>query len=147
MAEILASLDDIQANLDGNVVVATDENTELLQISAARIIRGNLSNVIDNATLQSWRTPENTPEIIREAAGKLIAAQHYFNEISKTNQVIDVDHFAQKRYNEAIAILNGIIAGTITIVDVEITTTGGMTALDFFPTDGSQRAFTKSMEL
>lgn len=147
MAEILASLDDIQANLDGNVTRATDENTELLQISAARIIRGNLSNAIDNVVLQSWRTPELTPELIREAAGKFIAAQYYFNEISKSTGVIEPDSFAQKRYDEALAILTGIISGSLQIIDVEVLVDDRMSALDFWPDSSVTKPFTMGMNL
>src|SRR4051794_33232194 len=131
MAEILASLDDIKANLDENVADATDENTELLQISISRIVRGYLSGIVDNVTLQGWRTPEITPEIIREAAAKLIAAQHYFNEISKTSPIIDADSYAQKLYDEAMAILQKIVDGVIVIPDIVVVTDYSLSDLDF----------------
>ena len=149
MAEILASLDDINANLDENVNVANDENTSLLQISIARIVRAYLAEFTDNVTLQSWRTPDDTPEIIREAAGKLIAAQHYYNEISKTTPIIDADSYAQWLYDRGMELLKGIIDGTYVIVDVPIVTTptDDLTTLDFFPVDDTDRAFTLGMEL
>lgn len=147
MAEILASLDDINANLDKSVVEATDENTELLQISVARIIRGYLSNAIDNVTIMSWRAPDGTPELIREAAGKLIAAQHYFNEISKTTDVIEANSFSQKRYDEAMAILNGILLGNYVLPDVVLVGGTDMTILDSFPIDATGRKFSMDMIL
>lgn len=146
MAEILASLDDINANLpsDGDVatVVADEENTGLLQISVARVVRGYLSRVIDNATLLAWTTPENTPEIIKEVAAKLIASQLYFNKVAKTTPLIDKTHFSQKLYDEAIAILQQIIVGDILIEGVVFEGTESMSTLDFFPIDATDRAFT-----
>lgn len=145
--EILANLDDINAHLDQNVAVATDENTALLQVATARIVRGNLFPVVDQVTLQSWRTPEQTPEIIREIAGMLIAARHYFNEWSKTSNIIDADSYPQKLYDNAMALLKGVIDGTIVIIDIPIETTGDLSIEDFFPVDATNRAFTLGMEL
>jgi hypothetical protein len=155
MAEILATLDDINANLPSDapepVVVATDENTSLLQISVARVVRGYLSGVLDRVTLASWTTPESTPETVSEVAAKLIAAQLYFNQSAKTSVTIDRDSFAQKLYDEAMAILNQIISGQIIVVDpttdVVVTTTDSMSDLDYFPTDGSSRPFSINMNL
>lgn len=148
MAEILASLDDINAELPSDdaqpVVVADDDNTALLQISTARVVRGYLSRVIDNATLLSWQTPDSTPEIISVAAGKLIAAQLFFNKTAETSIVIDADSFAQKRYNEGMQILNDIVAGIVDIPTVIITSTESLSTADFFPVDATDRSFTKS---
>lgn len=151
MAEILASLDDINANLDQNVVVADDDNTALIQISVSRIVRGFLNGAVDNVLLQSWRSPETTPEIIREAAGLFIAAQHYYNEISKTEPVIPQDSYAQVLYDRGMALLNGILSGQIIIVDpdtdIVIGTTDAMSVLDSHPSDDTDRAFTMGMIL
>lgn len=145
--EILASLDDINAHLDQNVAAATDENTALLQVAIARIVRGNLFHIVDQVTLQSWRVPEQTPEIIREIAGMFIAAQHYFNEWSKTNNIIDPDSYPQKLYDNAMALLKGVIEGTVVIIDIPIQTSGDLSVDDFFPVDATNRAFTLGMEL
>lgn len=153
MTQILADLDDINANLPSEgqtseaVVTATDENTALLQISVARIVRGYLSRIATNAVLQGWNTPESTPDIISEAAGKLIAAQLYFNENAKTTTQIDPDSFSQKRYNEAMELLRQIVTGEIILQGVVTTTTEGMTEADFFPTSNADTFFTKAMEL
>lgn len=151
MAEILATLDDINAELpsDGQepMVVADDDNTELLQISVARIVRGYLSRVVDNGVLVSWASPESTPELVSTIAGKLIASQLYFNETAKTTTILDPDSFAQKRYDEAMSLLNQIIAGTIVIPDIVVNPVEGLTDLDFFPVDSTGRAFTIGMEL
>lgn len=157
MAEILASLDDINAELPSEspeaVAVATDENTDLLQISAARVVRGYLSSMYSRETLVGWDSPDNTPEIIREIAAKLIASSHFFNQTAKTSLIIDPDSFAQKRYDEAMALLNGIIDGSIAVIlpdppggvlDPGIT---ALSELDFFPVDDTDRAFTLGMQL
>ena len=153
--EILASLDDINAELPSEspeaVAAATDDNTDLLQISVARVVRGYLSNTFSREVLMTWDTPDNTPEIIRVIAGKLIASQHYFNQTAKTSLVIDPDSFAQKRYDEAMALLQGIVDGSII---VELPGNGTLppnvtvlSDLDFFPIDDTDRAFTLGMDL
>jgi len=158
-SQILASLDDINAELPSDpppdgvaaVVAATEDNTDLLQISVARIVRGYLSNTVSRELLMSWSSPDATPETIRVIAGKLIASQLYFNQTAKTSLIIDPDSFAQKRYDEAMALLNQIVAGTIIIDDPgtgeEINTSGELSDLDFFPIDDADRAFTLGMQL
>lgn len=150
MAEILASIDDINANLpsdaDVPVVVANIDNTALLQISIARVVRGYLSRALDTATLVSWTNPSNTPDIIREVAAKLIASQLYFNKIAGQSSDIPERSVPQRLYDEAIQMLNDIIAGTIVIPDIPIPSTE-MNELDFFPVDDTDRAFTLGMNL
>lgn len=145
--EILASIDDINGNLDGNVVTATPANTGLVQINVARQVRGYLSRIIDTATLVSWNSPATTPELIRLAAGKLIASQLYFNETSRTSLIIDRDHYAQKLYDEGMAILNSVITGEEVIEGVVVESIEAVDNLDFFPVDSTDRAFTLGMNL
>lgn len=151
MPEILASLDDINANLpsdDGSAVaIANEDNSALLQISVARVVRGYLTRVIDNGTLQGWSTPENTPELIREIAGKLIAAQLYFNQTAKTSVLVDKDSFSQKLYDEAVAMLQQIILGDIILAGVVTNATENLSDLDYWPNSPVDRSFTKGMTL
>lgn len=146
MAEILASVDDVNANLpsddDVPTVVADDDNTRLIQISVARMVRGYLSRMVDNATLLTWVTPDTTPEIVTEVAAKLIASQLFINKTSKTTTDIEDKSFAQRKYDEAISILQQIITGDILIPGVTTDATGDMSVEDFFPIDGTDRAFT-----
>jgi len=151
--EILASIDDINAELPSQdeaplpVIEANEENTNLIQVSIARVVRGYLSSAVDSVTLMSWDTPDDTPEIIRVIAAKFIAAQLYFNYAARTSLTIDVRNFAQLRYDEAMAILNGILEGTILLgpeVEVE---TASLELTDGFPVDDTDRAFTMGMEL
>lgn len=141
-----ASLDDINANLDGQTVLADDDNTEYIHISVERIIRGYLSRIVDNVTLFSWETPGGTPEIIREIAGKLIASRLYIDKMSGQTFTIEDNHYAQKLYDEAMSLLNQIVSGVITIPSV-VETPEGLTTLDFFPVDDTDKAFTSGMEL
>jgi hypothetical protein len=151
MAEILASIDDINANLPSidnvPVVEATSENADLIQVSVARVVRGYLSSAVDGATLMSWVDPDSTPDIVREVAAMLIAAQVYFNFAARTSLTLEDTNFAQKLYDKAILILDKILAGLIIIGDEVPVVTEAMTADDFWPVDDTDRAFTMSMEL
>jgi hypothetical protein len=148
--EILATLDDVNANLDGHVVEADAENSKLIQVSVARVIKAYLSGAVPATTTVVWVSPETTPDIIRSIAGMLIAAQVYYNEISKASTNVETTSYAQVLYNRAIGLLDKIISG-------EIASLGGseapppsiytLTTDDFFPVDSTDRAFTLSMEL
>lgn len=145
--EILATVDDVNANLDGTVVDADAQNTSLIQVSVNRVVKGYLSRVIDAPTMAAWTTPENTPDIIREAAAKLIAAQLYFNKTSRSSTATGPNTYAQKLYDDGMAILNQIIQGDIVVPNIIVTPIEGLTALDYFPIDNTDRAFTMGMNL
>lgn len=155
MKQILASLDDINAELPSQedpaglsdfVIEATDANTGLLQITVARVVRGYLSGVVDTTVSMGWDSPENTPEIIRVVAAKMIAAEVYFNSASRTTLLVAADSIGQHRYNEAMDILNKILEGLILIDgDVPIDSPN-MSELDFFPVDDTDRAFTMGQQ-
>jgi hypothetical protein len=143
----ISSLDDINTHLPNEVVTATDENTAALQISAARLIRAQLSNIVDQATMVGWNTPDNTPDIIREIGAMLIAAQLYFNEVAKGTMVLETNSFAQIKYNNAMAALTSIIGGQITLPGLVETDADEFTVNDFFPVDATDRAFTMGQQL
>jgi hypothetical protein len=145
--EIMASLDDINAYLDGTVVEADAQNTKLIQVSVARVIKAQLSQVVDATTMATWTTPEATPDTIREVAGRLIAAQLYYNETAKSSVVMPPDHYSQILYNQAMELLNEIAAGSVIIPDVPVTPLEAMSSLDFFPVDDTNRAFSMGMNL
>lgn len=145
--EILASTEDINAQLDNDIISADLNNTNLIQASVARVIRANLSQIVDTTALYSWATPETTPEVIREIAGKLIAARLYMAEVSRSGQIVPNDHYAVRLYNEGMDLLRQIISGTIVIPNVIVTPTDSLTDLDYFPVDDTDRAFTLSKEL
>lgn len=147
MTEILADLNDINTWLPVEVAPATDPNTNLLQIQVARMIRAQLSRVIDPVTMATWISPDETPDTIKLVASKLIAAYHFFNEVKKESFEIPANNFGQIEYNEAMAILQQVITGDIIIPDVIITGTNDLSTADFFPVDATDRAFTMGMNL
>ena len=151
--EIMCDLDDVNAHLDGEVIEATADNTDLIQVSVARIIRAYLSRVVDQTTMMSWATPDTTPDTIREIASMLVAAYLYFQLSARTSLIVDNNNFAQRLYDQAIAMLQQIVDGTIIITNGS---SGGgttpdsvddLTTLDFMPVDATDRAFTVGMEL
>jgi hypothetical protein len=89
---------------------------------AERIIRGYLAGVFESATIASWISPETTPSQIRAVAGRFAAAKIYRVRYSE-NSLTDPE-YAQVLYNEAMAMLNAIIAGDILLDDVEDVTSG-----------------------
>jgi hypothetical protein len=146
--EILASLDDINAHLDGTVVEADAQNSALPQVSVNRVVKAYLSRVIPNQTMATWTTPENTPTTVREAASFLIASTVYFNATSKSTTLIEQRHYAQWLYDQGIALLNGIVDGSIVLDDtVPVTPIESLTTLDYFPIDATDRAFTMGQKL
>ena len=154
MAEILATVDDINASLpsedfdgSGAVVVATDDNTALLQVSVARVVRGYLSGVVPQETLMGWSEPDLTPPIVTEAAAKMIAAQLFMQRVTRTTALIDDRQYAQILYDQAMAILNGIKDGLISIGDEVVVVGDSLSLLDFHPIDDTDRAFGMGMEL
>lgn len=151
MTQILASLKDINAQLpsldDNAVIEATDENTYLIQISVARVIRAYLARSVNQTMLMSWVDPDHTPDIIREVAARLIAAGLYANFAARTSMNIEDHSFGQKKYDEAMKILQGILTGDIVLAEFDIQAVDSLSALDFFPVDDTDRAFTRSMEL
>lgn len=158
MTEILASVDDINSELPSRdtggttsgypvVVEATAENTALIQVSVARVVRAYLSGVIDGATLMSWVDPATTPDTVNVIAAKMIAAQLYFNHASRTSLTIDDNSFAQRRYNEAMEMLNKIITGEILLEEAPPGATYAMENEDYFPVDNTDRAFSMSLKL
>jgi hypothetical protein len=153
-SELLASLNDINAWLDGQVVQATGDNTALIQIAMSRVVKGYLAKVVDPVTMAGWIDPPHTPDIIREIASMLIAAQLYFDEMSRTSIIIEDMSYAQKLYDRAMLMLNDIIEGKLAIINgsggttpIPITPEDSLTTEDFFPIDDTDRAFTLSMKL
>lgn len=134
MAEILASLDDINTHLPTDKLEADVANTELLQVDVARFVRAMLVGTFTPITLVAWDSPDNTPDLIRGIAGRLIAAKYYAQRYAEDS---DVSEFATDLYNDAMAYIKGIKSGTYVVVDVNdvpIAATGlGLSEDDFWP--------------
>lgn len=151
MAEILASIDDVNAYLEERVVKADDVNTELIQISVARVVRGYLARIVTNSVMATWVDPEHTPDIVREIAAMLIASQLFFDSTIMSAVTVDDRHWAQILYDRAMKLLNDIVSGIIELPldgdggDGDLAT-AGLTDLDFFPVDATDRAFTLSQK-
>jgi hypothetical protein len=109
-------LTDINVHLPLDKVQITDGEDDNFQIDAQRLIRARLGSVFSLATLDGWSSPSLTPEIIREIAGKLIAAKYY--AILVAEDEADGSKFAQDLYNEAISMINDIRNGVLTVIDV-----------------------------
>lgn len=138
--EILASLDDINTHLPDDKAKMPDSDDNELQIDIARYIRSLLSGFFSSATLVSWDSPADTPELIRGIAGRLIASKWYATLYSE--DVDTVSRYAQGLYNEANMMIDDIRTGRRVVLDVNdtpIPIEGGISleSDDFWPNDSS----------
>lgn len=137
MPRLLAELSDIERWLASDKFAVLDSNTSAFQIEANRIIKGKLFGVFSAVILFGWSSPENTPELIRSIAGKLIASYLYKEVYSEDS--LEVPPYAQELYDQAIADLDAIRAGTLTVFDEDGNPIGNelasLTAADFYPND------------
>ena len=138
-ANLYATLDDINAHLpvEQGKAQISDSEDDLLQIDAYRLIRGRLSGTFDLTIINAWVSPATTPEQIRQIAGKLIAAKWYALLVAEDEP--DGSLFAQNLYNEAIAELNDIRNGTLTVIGVsgEELENSALIESSFWPNDTS----------
>lgn len=136
---MLADLSDVNRYLPTEKIEVTEPELELFEVDASRIIRGYLAGVFSPATIAAWADPATTPELIRNVAGRLIAALFYRERYSE--DFTEDPWYAQKLYDDAMAIIMGIRDGTIVLVDVtEVPTTGlSFTTDDFWPNDDSPK--------
>src|SRR5438477_4732231 len=113
-----ASTDDVNRWLDGDSIVVTSTDYLSEEDSAERIIRGALTGKVDGTTMNSWIDPLDTPEIVREIAGKLVAAFRYRKMLSA--DATDVEKtYGQLLYNEAMSTLNDVVEGKIVLVGID----------------------------
>jgi phage gp36-like protein len=110
---------DVQIHLPVDKLKVEEIPDDLLKAKddADRIVRGYLAGVVTSAILASWVTPATTPNIIRAIAGRFCAALIYRTRYSENS--LDDPEFAQNKYNEAMAMLQAIIAGTLVIDGVD----------------------------
>jgi hypothetical protein len=118
----LVTDEDVQSHLPKDKLKVEDipDDRNQIYLDAERIVRGYLAGVIDSSVLAAWTTPTATPGIIRTITGKLCAAEIY--RVRFSEQSLDDPKFAQNQYNEAMALLKGIVAGDIRVEGVEDTT-------------------------
>lgn len=143
MSQLLASLDDIQTWLPEDKLKITDGSTAGFQVEAFRIVKSQLAGAFTPVTLNSWSSPTTTPPIIRTVASKLIAAFLYREAYSE--DIPTVPEYAQALYNEAMAMMVEIRAGTLVVVgddDEPIETNQlEMSSEDFYPNDSAPGPF------
>ena len=160
--EILASLDDINSYLDGKVIEADAQNTQYVQVSVNRVIKGFLARNFDPVTLCSWASPEVTPDVIREIAAMLIASQVYFDAAARSSLDLAPTNFSQILYERAMALLNEVLVGEVPLyvpgcgdpnavppvppVQIVPINPEEMETVDYFPIDATDRAFTMSQK-
>lgn len=113
-----ASLEDIQGYIPEDKLEVTSVDTLLQQTEAYRLIRAMLFGTFAPAVMTSWLTPDVTPEIIRDVAGELTAAYLYRNAYAEDNSG-DIPGYAQSLYDEAVAKIAAIIAGTLAVIGVD----------------------------
>lgn len=116
----IVSDDDVQVHLPADKLKIEEIPDDLIKckLDTERIVRGYLAGVIPAADMALWVDPGDVPEVIRAAAGRLCAALIY--RLRYSEQSLDDPQFAQTKYNEAMAMLQGIIDGNI-IVDGVVT--------------------------
>lgn len=141
--EILASLQDINTHLPEDKAKMLDSSDDQLQVDAQRLIRAQLSGVFQPSTLASWVDPDDTPELIRGIAGRLIAGKWYATLYSEDE--LGVSSFAQSLYAEAITMLAEIRAGTLVVTDANgepiETNLLDFTSGSFYPNDSAPGPF------
>lgn len=136
-ASLYATLSDVRTHLPDDKTQIQDGEDDLLQIDAKRLIDARLAGTLTTEVMALWITPTATPPIIREIAGKLIAAKYYATLVSEDEP--DGSAFAQNLYNEAIATINDIRNGTLVVLDAdgnELDNTGLVEA-SFWPNDST----------
>lgn len=143
----LASLDDVKTHLPPDKFQVADGNTEinLFHTDVERIVKGYLSSVFSFTTLDSWSTPDVTPDYIRACAGRLIAAFYYAKRLSE--DLPDWDKtYPQRLYNEAMAMLDAVRSGQVVLEGV---TEESGTEFDssFYYPDSTARAPAFTMDL
>lgn len=111
----LVSDGDVQVHLpkDKLVIEEIPDDRDAVYLDAERIVRGYLAGVIESSVMALWTTPETTPQIIRAITGRFAAAEVY--RLRFGEQSFDDPEYAQVKYNEAMSLLNAIIAGTLLI--------------------------------
>lgn len=142
---MFASKTDIQAWIRSDKIVVDDANSQKPNIEATRIVKGQLAGMFSPVVIASWADPDSTPELVRGVTGRLAAAFLHAAVYSEESDR-EISAYSQWLYNGAIAVLAQIVAGTLTITDVNgnpIDTTGeGL--LSFFPDDTTTPLFTVS---
>jgi len=142
----LNSLDDIKTWLPSDKFKATDGNVEitLIETDVERTIKGYLSSVFSQATLETWADPDATPAYIRSCAGRLVAAFYYAKKLSE--DMPDWDRtYPQRLYDEAMTMLEDVRTGQVTLSEVDEPIGTGLDNSFFYPDSTTEPKFTMDM--
>ena len=138
-----ASTDDVAVHIDPDVLALPDEvDFAKENQDVARLIRSYLYVThVPNTVIDAWLTPETTPELIRSIAGMLVAAKVYGRQTSSNAE--EVDPYALRLYNQAMAMLQGVIDGRLVLPElvgagVVVTGTSHITEDNFYPNDSAE---------
>jgi hypothetical protein len=124
---------DINVFLPDDKIMAENANLlDSVKEDADRIVRGNLAGYVDAVEMATWTTPDDTPLIIRAIGGRLCAALIYRRAYSEDS--LEDPQYAQFLYNEAMTLLNRIIAGDLTL-DPDVVPGIELTTDLFYPND------------
>ena len=134
---MFASREDIQAWLVNHKITVNDAISAKPNLEATRTVRGQLIGTFNVSVVNTWDSPDTTPELIRSISGQLAAAYLYI--ALYTEDVDDVPKYGQWLYNQAIARLADIKSGVLTVVDEndEPIDPEGVNLLSFFPIDNT----------
>lgn len=137
MAELLATLDDVNGFLPEDIIQLTNAEDDQLQIDVERIIKGFLAGTFSPTTLAGWSDPDSTPIEIRAIAGRFIAAFYYKKRFAASNP--NIPRYAQDLYDEAWRLLTLVKTGEIVLLEVaeDVDYGGHISADDFFPNDAA----------
>jgi len=103
---------DINVHLPTDKISAEEGDLlEEIKEDIERVIRGYLAGHVDALEMALWVDPDSTPTMIRAIGGRLGASFIYRKRYSEDS--LEDPQYAQFKYNEAMAMLNGIINGDI----------------------------------
>ena len=132
------SAEEVNQHLNEEILKVAEGDFDIEADDAARVIRAYLSGTHIPATvIDTWDSPATTPEIIRSIAARMIASQVYGRATSGNEP--EVNPYARSLYDYAMAMLNGVITGTITITELTdpVGATGHINEDYFYPNDSA----------
>jgi hypothetical protein len=142
----LVDSSDIQVHLPLDKLDVDDipDSVTEVELDVERVIKGTLSATFSAVTLASWSTPEDTPSYIRAIGGRLAAAFIYRLRLAQDYPEDAI--YAKIKYDEAMAMLQAIITGAVTLPEVdEDVDTGGHLSTGHYVV-GSEPVFTMDQQ-
>lgn len=134
----LASFTDANAHLDKDKVqFHTADEASDIALSIDRFVRGRLNSVYgEQVTLWDYNptAPQtDTPEMIREIAAMLMAAKLYNERYSLEDNSSNT--YGSRLWRRGDELLDSLIDGSMTLVEVEVISGTAFSQDDFWPND------------